>query len=165
MGSQLKSREGASADLEAAARAKEIMPALLGALGCVAANDMYNLDETALYPWAQPDRSYSFTPRKGYKKNTRRVTIMLCAGADGFEREKLVVVGKANFLINANKSGHDPSDKDVYLYSITNAWMTRVVFRDWISGFNDKMRIRGRKVVLQWTMQVRIAYLGMMRMW
>ena len=149
LGSRLRSGEGASADFEAAARAKQRMPALLAALGCGAAKDMYNCDETALYPWAQPDRSYSFTPRKGYKKNTSRVTIMLCASADGFEREKPVVVGKANCPRNfKEKTGYDPRDRDVYWYANTNAWMTRVVFGDWISGFNDRMRMRGRKVVL-----------------
>ena len=108
MGSRLRSGEGASADFEATARAKERMPALFAAFKCVAAKDMYNSDETGLYPRAQPNHSYRFTARKGYMKNTSRVTMMLCGSADGFERENPVVVGKANCPRNfEEKSGCD----------------------------------------------------------
>ena len=147
--SRKRSGEGASANHEQARVAKEKMPQLLQALGCASPKDFYNCDETALYPWAQPDRSYSFTPRKGSKKNTNRVTIMFCCSADGWEREKPVVIGKAACPRNFKEaSGHDPRDRDVQWYSNTNAWMTEKVFNDWLTGFNDRIKRRGRKVVL-----------------
>ena len=141
--------KGASAHFEGAARASENMPKLLMELGCNCAKYLYNLDETALYPWTQPDCSYSFTPRRGFKKYTNRVTIMFCAGAGGFDREKPLVIGKAACLrIFKEKDGYDPRDRDVYYYYNANAWMTRRVFNSWLLGFHGCMRRKGRKIVL-----------------
>ena len=149
--SRKRAGEGASAGLEAAARACEKISGLLIELGCKCAKDLYKCDETALYPWAQLDRSYCFNPRKGFKKNANRVTIMFCASANGFDRETPLVIGKAACPRNLNEDedGSDPRDRDVYYYYYNvNAWMTRRVFNSWLLGFNDRMRRRGRKIVL-----------------
>ena len=133
--------EGASADLEAAAKAREKMLGLLMELGYKCAKDLYNCDETALYPMAQLDRIYSFTPRKGFKKKTKRVTMMLCASADEFDREKLVISKAACPRNFKEKDGYDPRDRDVYYYYYNfNTWIMCRVLNSCLLGFNDRMR-------------------------
>ena len=90
--SRVRPGEGASADHAAADEAKAAMPDVLLASGCSKPGDLYNCNETALYPWAQPNRSYVlFHTIRGLEKNTNRITLMFCTSADEWDRERPLV--------------------------------------------------------------------------
>lgn len=93
-----------------------------------------------------PDRSLSTAEyTKGTKKARDRITVALCCNSDGSEKMKPFVIGKAlkprcfrnfNVILYAN-------------YTATKkAWMTMVLFNDWLKSFNCKMRNQIRKVLL-----------------
>jgi hypothetical protein len=108
--------------------------------------DVYNIDETGLFFRMAPDRTISQVRIPGKKKNKERVTILLGCNADGSEKLKLFYIGKSK----QPRCFQKKSAKQLG-FSYTNnkkAWMTSLVFRDWILHFDKEKRQQNRQVLL-----------------
>lgn len=99
--------------------------------------DVYAMQETGLFYKIEPDAS---------KRHSARVTVVLCANADGSDRREPLVIG----MHKQPASFRDKSAESYGFYYRSNkrSWMTGLLFRDWISRFNTKMSTEGRKVLL-----------------
>ena len=80
-------KESQSCDTNGVKIAREGMPKQLADIGCTKSRDIYNMDETGMYPWAAPDRTLAFRLLSGRKKDMNCLTFMLYCSADGFHRE------------------------------------------------------------------------------
>ncbi|XP_061164992.1 tigger transposable element-derived protein 6-like [Saccostrea echinata] len=108
--------------------------------------NVFNIDETGLFYRLLPDRSLTTADAtKGVKKIKDRITIALCCNADGSEKLKPFVIGKAG-----NPRCFKNFNVGLYCDYVHNkkAWMTSVIFSDWLQKFNSKMRRQNREVLL-----------------
>lgn len=109
-------------------------------------HNVFNMDETGLFYQMLPDRSLTTSEFvKGTKKIKDRISLALCANADGSEKSRLLVIGKSkrprcfkNFRVELYAD---------YKFN-KKAWMTGLIFSEWLNDFNKKMKIQGRKVLL-----------------
>ena len=79
-----------------------------------------------------------------WKKSKERVTLLVCANMSGTEKCPLLVIGKFQrprcFSGIANLPTEYKGNK--------NAWMTSVVFEEWMRKWDNELTIKGRKIVL-----------------
>ena len=72
----------------------------------------------------------------GHKKNKERLTIALCANADGSHKLNPLVIGKFAkprcFNINI-------SNLSVMYHNNKKAWMLTTIFQKWLQEFNKEM--------------------------
>jgi len=81
---------------------------------------------------------------EGRKKDKERITLVVCCNGDGTEKLPLWVIGKFN-----NPRCFKNVDRSTFgcKYSFNSkAWMTQVIFLQWIKDFDARMA--GRKVLL-----------------
>ena len=107
---------------------------------------IYNMDETGLFYRLLPNFTLATGPVSGKKKQKERITVALCANATGTNKLVSLVIGKSAHPGCFGKT-FNPS---VYVKYTSNkkAWMTGVVFQDWLNRFNRRMRVAGRHVIL-----------------
>ena len=108
--------------------------------------DIFNMDETGLFYRLQPDKTLATKPVKGTKKSKERITIGLCANADGSEKLKPIVVAKAARPRCFPKTFNVQSL--VHYYHNKKSWMTSLIFTDWLKKLDKRMEEQGRQVVL-----------------
>lgn len=90
---------------------------------------IYNADESALYWKMLPEKTLVRSQEKtapGRKINKERVTFLACCNADGSQKLKLLVIGKAK-----NPRAFKNVNIPVEYKSSANAWMTTAIFLDW----------------------------------
>lgn len=106
----------------------------------ITTEQLYNADESGLYFRLLPDRTYVAACEKtapGRKIEKQRITFMLCANADGSNKIKPLVIGKAA-KPRCFKDFINPLDYD---HSAT-AWMTSKIFKNWFHNtFLKEVRI------------------------
>ena len=103
------------------------------------------MDETGLFYCLLPNSTLATGPVSGKKKQKERITIALCANATGTDKLVPLVIGKSAHPRCSGKM-LNPS---IYVYtSNKKAWMTGVVFQDWLNEFNPRMRVAGCNVIL-----------------
>ena len=92
-----------------------------------------------------PDRSLSTAEAtKGIKKAKDRLTVVLTCNADRTDKLKPFVIGESQKPrcfrdFNVNLYAHYTANK--------KAWMTSVIYDDFLKKFNHKMRAQNRKVL------------------
>ena len=111
--------EADSADMEQVASGRATLQSLLSNYELC---NIYNMDETALFYRLTPNSTLATAPVRGTKKNKDRVTIALCANADGTHKLKPLVIGKAK-RPRCFAKDFDPNIYVAY-YSNAKAWMT-----------------------------------------
>ena len=89
--------------------------------------------------------SYKNDPCVGTKQNKCRVTILPCANMTGTEKRRLLVIGK--YENPRALKGRKHKLKCTYT-SNTKAWMTSLVFTDWLKKWNHKLSREGRRIAL-----------------
>ena len=109
--------------------------------------DIYNADETGLYFRALPNRSMVIKgdPRKGIKTSKDRITVLLACSAAG-EKLTPLVIGKA-----ANPRcfrGVDKALLPVTYRSNRKAWVTSVLFSEWLERLNAKVKAQKRNILM-----------------
>lgn len=109
--------------------------------------DIANCDETGLFYRALPDKTMCFKNEKcqGGKHSKERLTILLCAFADG-KIEKPLVIGKSlrpRCFNNANVL-----EFPVYWRANKKAWMTSILMDQWLKILNQKMKCQKRNIIL-----------------
>jgi hypothetical protein len=90
------------------------------------------------------DNSLATKQLEGRKQNKERLTLAVCYNADGLDKLPLLVIGKYE---NPRyfKNVHGDSFGCKY-QSNPKAWMTQVIFFEWLKGFDARMA--GRNVLL-----------------
>jgi len=92
----------------------------------------------------QVDNSRATKQLEGCKQNKERLTLALCCNGDGFDKLPLWVIGKYKnpcCFKNVNLS----SLGCIY-QSNAKAWMTHIIFLEWLNAFD--LHVANRKVLL-----------------
>lgn len=90
--------------------------------------DIYNADETGLFYRLIPHKTMEFKGKEchGGKMSKERITVLLCANADGTDKLKPLVIGRSK-RPRCFKNIRDYSALPVRYESNTKAWMTSSV--------------------------------------
>jgi len=90
-----------------------------------------------------PEHTYLFKNKsaKGFKSSKERVTVLCCVNMKG-EKRDLLVIGKSK---NPRCFKGVRSLSVDYYYSNANAWITNVIFKDWLVKWDLELK---RKIVL-----------------
>lgn len=116
------------------------------ALSTYAPQDIFNCDETGLYWKMIPDKSLSTQSIPGRKKEKARISALFCCNSDSSERLPIWFVGTAKRPRAFTAASINPENLSCVWRSNKKAWITAVIFKEWLLWF-DKM-MTGRKVVL-----------------
>ncbi|KAK7094233.1 hypothetical protein V1264_007882 [Littorina saxatilis] len=112
-----------------------------------ALEDIFNADETGLYFRALPQRSMIVKgdSRKGIRTAKDRITVLLACSGTG-EKLTPLVIGRAENprCFKALKKSSLPV---TYRWN-RKAWMTAVLFKEWLEKLNTKMKSKGRNILL-----------------
>lgn len=133
--------ESGAVDMEVLANE---LPMIREKLASYQPNDIYNMDETGLFYRMQADSSLATMLLEGRKTRKERLTIVICANADGTDRRPLMVIGtaiKPRCFKNVKLEG-----LGIQYHANKSAWMTRNLFHSWLRKFDANMA--GRKVLL-----------------
>ena len=108
--------------------------------------DVFNMDETGIFYRMTPDRSLTTSDKtKGTKKLKERITVVLTCNADGSEKLRPLVIGRANkprCFKNFNHKLYVDYDYN------KKAWMTSAIFAQWLMDLNNKMKRQQRHILL-----------------
>ena len=109
-------------------------------------NDIYNFDETALYYRMPPNKTLANVSVSGTKESKERLTVGVCCNSTGTHKLKLVVIAKFARPRCFGKV-FDPNHIVDY-YNNQKAWMTTIIFEDWLKKFNARLRLQNRNILL-----------------
>lgn len=113
------------------------------------ADCIYNCDETALFYKALPTKSFMApdSSRKGIKALKDRLTILFCCNSLGEKLTPLVIYkcGKPRCFKAIN---NDTKKLPVEYFFNKNAWMTGLIFNQWLQKINKNFRKQNKKVLL-----------------
>jgi hypothetical protein len=90
--------------------------------------DRWNVDETALFPFAPPDRGLASEQMSGTKASKFRLTLLLGCNADGSEKSEVFFIGKYKKPLCFGKTG--PNERGFYYRHNKKAWMNRELFEE-----------------------------------
>lgn len=135
--------EGGDTDLNGAELA---MPHLKDRISLYDARDVFNADECGLFYKLSPDRTVAQSRPLGRKKMKDRITVLVCANANGSEKFELMFIGTAAKPRPFKKKSGKEHGLDYH--SNKKAWMTGALFSDWLVRFNASFSRQGRKVLL-----------------
>lgn len=137
------SGERGSADIDAI-RAE--LPSLQRIISRYKASDVFNMDETGLFYCMAPDRTIASRQLGGMKKDKKRMTVALCANSDGTEKRALFFIGHSEKPRCFKKK----RAKELGYYYRWNkkAWMTSLLFQQWVEDFDQDMRKQQRQVLM-----------------
>ncbi|KAJ3018432.1 hypothetical protein NUW54_g336 [Trametes sanguinea] len=108
--------------------------------------DIYNMDETGLFYGLPPDRGLSDKATAGVKGKKVRLTYAFTANATGSDRLPPLVIGKYRKprAFN-NRTG---SQLGFQYHHNAKAWMTTVIYQEWIEEWDQKLVAQQRKILL-----------------
>ena len=135
--------ESASVDMQQVSSGRTSLHALTSSF---APCDVYNMDETGLFYRLTPNSTLTTGAVRGMKKCKDRLTVALCSNADGSHKCKPLVIGKSK-RPQCFGTHFDPNVYVTYVNN-TKAWMTGVIFQEWLQKFNLIMKKRSRNVLL-----------------
>ncbi len=93
-----------------------------------APKDWFNLDETALLPYAVPDRGLATVHISGKKVNKFRITLAFLCNADGSQKFPIFYIGRARRPVAFNRQ--DPNQAGFRYRHNKTAWMTSQLFNE-----------------------------------
>ncbi|KAE8218144.1 hypothetical protein CF319_g7920 [Tilletia indica] len=111
--------------------------------------NIFNMDETASFYRLVPDRCLmqAYSSKSGVKIDKTRITIALCANADGSEQMEPIIIGRAAKPRCFNK--HTAAQLGFrYYWNNKTAWMTGGIFTEWILSWDADLRRSERKILL-----------------
>ena len=133
-----------SANEDGIAQAQRILPSVIEGFDF---NKVNNQDETAYLSNALPTRSY--LPRNasaaGYKSSMNRITVSLCANADGTHKIRPQVIAHArNPKSLKNVPDHDYTHHLQKMYGVDymwnrNSWQQATTFSAWLEKFKSQV--------------------------
>jgi DDE superfamily endonuclease len=96
----------------------------------------------------EPDRTLATRRLSGHKKSKERLSVALCANADGFHKLAPLIIGKyANPRCFKNI---DIRNLPMMYRNNTKAWMLSTLFQEWLLDFDHRvgLKYRGQRVLL-----------------
>jgi hypothetical protein len=135
--------EAGSADAESAVTGRA---RLLSAMEGYAPCDIYNADEFALFYALPPDASLATKATAGEKKSKHRLSVLIMVNMDGSSKERLMVIGHAERP--RCFQGVDMSTLPVTYRNNKTAWMTCVLFKEFVDELNKKCVRLKRRILL-----------------
>lgn len=108
--------------------------------------DIFNMDESALFWKMTPDGTLATEQTPGGKREKARVTVNFCCNVTGTEKLPLWLIGKAQKPRCFGRAGIKAENLNVVWRANQKAWMTGRLFKEYLMWFDGKMY--GRKVVL-----------------
>ena len=135
--------ESASADLDVIVSGRE---ELRKKLVKYAPGNIFNMDECGLFYRMEPNATLATRPVSGKNKNKNRLTVALCVNASGTEKLKPLVIGKSKRPRCFGKK-FDPNQIVTYRNN-KKAWMTSILFAEWLHDLDRKMNKSRRQIVL-----------------
>jgi hypothetical protein len=107
--------------------------------------NVYNFDETALFYRLEPDSTLTTKRISGRKKDKERITVAFCANATGTHKLKPFIIGKyANPRCFKNVNIQNIG---ITYKNNRKAWMTAVIFREWLLSFDKQMKSKNRNIL------------------
>ncbi len=94
----------------------------------------------------QADNSLATKQLEGCKQNKERLTLAVCCNVDGSDKLPLLVIGKyenPRCFKNVNRNNFGCKYR-----SNSKAWMTQVIFLEWLKGFDARMARRNVFLIL-----------------
>lgn len=107
---------------------------------------IYNADETGLFWEALPNLALGFRGEtcEGGKKSKKRVTVLLCANADGSDKLTPLVIGKSR----RPRCFNNISTLPLQYEANAKSWMTASLFEKWLKAWDKRLGTCNRQVVL-----------------
>jgi hypothetical protein len=94
----------------------------------------------------QADNSLATKQLEGHKQNKERLTLAVCCNADGSKKLPLLIIGKYEnpcCFKNVNRDGFGCKYR-----SNPKAWMTQVIFLEWLKRFDARMARRNVLLIM-----------------
>jgi len=138
-GIRLQKLHGESSSVDPATIA-DALPLLKSKCETYPLEQIYNMDETGLFYRLELDRTLATKRLAGCKKDKERLTVALCANADGSHKLDPLIIGKfakprcfANININSLPVTYRNNKK---------AWMLTTIFQEWLQEFSKQVARR-----------------------
>lgn len=107
--------------------------------------DVFCMQETGLFYQLSPEKPAGRgRPRR--EQQGDRLTVVLAVNADASERPEPMFIGSIKLPPLTEEL--DADTRNFYYQNNKRAWMTPVMFQDWVSAFDTKMRDENRIVLL-----------------
>jgi hypothetical protein len=90
--------------------------------------DRWNVDESALFAFAPPDRGLAQRQMSGKRANKFRITLAFACNSDGSEKKDLFFIGRSKKPRCFGRQG--PIARGFYYRSNKTAWMTAALFEE-----------------------------------
>ena len=90
--------------------------------------DRWNVDESALFAFAPPDRGLSQKQMSGKQASKFRITLTFACNSDGSEKKDLFFIGRSNKPRCFGRQG--PIARGFYYRANKTAWMTGALFEE-----------------------------------
>lgn len=109
-------------------------------------SNIYNADETGLFYDLQPDKTLCYKNEKcfGGKKSKMRLTVLLAVNADGTDKLKPFVIGRA---VKPRCFKNVKTLPTTYVAN-KKSWMTSSLFKDYLTSLDKSMKIQKKKILL-----------------
>lgn len=143
---KLLSGESADANVEVSEDWKRKIPSLVAEYDV---SDIFNADESGFFYRQLPTRTLVKMGEscKGGKKAKERITVLFCCSATG-EKIKPMVIGNAARPRVFKQNNIDIKNLPVEWKSNKKAWMTGLLFTEWLKNLDMAMRRQKRKILL-----------------
>ncbi|XP_022162736.1 tigger transposable element-derived protein 6-like [Myzus persicae] len=109
-------------------------------------DDVFNADEAGVFFQLEPKRTLAQKEDKcvGGKASKQRITALFCCNKSGTEKRKILIIGKSAKLRCFKNCKSLPC---IYKFN-KKAWMTQIIFNDWLIDFDTEMKKKKRKILL-----------------
>ncbi|XP_056649105.1 tigger transposable element-derived protein 4-like [Diorhabda sublineata] len=110
------------------------------------ADDILNADETGLFYNCLPDKTFTLKGESchGGKLSKERITILLGANMSGTEKLPILLIGKSK----SPRCFKGVKTLPVNYQNNEKAWMTSIIFSDWLRNLNQEMKAQKRKILM-----------------
>ncbi|KIK95656.1 hypothetical protein PAXRUDRAFT_140193 [Paxillus rubicundulus Ve08.2h10] len=109
-------------------------------------HDILNANETSLFYVMPPDCGLSNKLTTGVKGKKHQLTYLFVTNADVSKKLALLIIGKAQKpCAFKNKTG---TQLGFYYRNITKAWMTSIIYQEWLLDWDRALRNEGQKILL-----------------
>jgi len=110
-------------------------------------DDIYNADETGLFFKMLPEKTYNskFDKSSGKKQAKQRITVLVGSNMTGTDKLPLLIIGKS---ARPRKFPKDLRSLPVTYRSNKKAWMTGLLWEEWIRQLDDKFGRQKKKILL-----------------
>ncbi len=107
--------------------------------------NIFNLDETALFYKLQRNQTLASCAQAGKKVNKDRLTVAVICDALGNKKTRPIVIGKHK---KPHCFGRWDANSIVDYYFNSTSWMTMDIFETWLLKFNKQMKFQNQRVLL-----------------